>query len=158
MAEGLFNADPPPGWRARSAGTEPKPALRPEAVAVMREVGVDISAHRPKGMAEALGPDVALVVGLCAEEACPVVPGARSLHWPLPDPRPGDLEHMRALRDELRRRIAALRTALEAGVAGDEGEGGGDAAGTEAGGGTVGGGEDSTAVESATGEEGERGR
>lgn len=129
MAEGLFNADPPPGWRARSAGTEPKPALRPEALAVMREVGVDISAQRPKGMAEALGPDVALVVGLCAEEACPVVPGARSLHWPLPDPRPGDLEHMRALRDELRRRIAALRTALEAGaVAGDAGEAGGDAA------------------------------
>jgi arsenate reductase len=145
MAEGLFNADPPPGWRARSAGTEPKPALRPEAVAVMREVGVDISAHRPKALSEALGPDVALVVGLCAEEACPVVPGARSLHWPLPDPRPGDLDHMRELRDALRRRIAALRTALEAGaVAGDEVEAGGDAAGTGAGGGTE--------------EDGERGR
>lgn len=151
MAEGLFNADPPPGWRARSAGTEPKPALRPEAVAVMREVGVDISAHRPKALSEALGPDVALVVGLCAEEACPVVPGARSLHWPLPDPRPGDLDHMRELRDELRRRIAALRAVLEAGAEAGSGEGGTAAARrTEEEGGAE-------AVDE-VGEEGERGR
>src|SRR3972149_1893073 len=89
MAEALFNAAPPPGWRARSAGTEPKGRVRPEAIAVMGEVGLDISRQVPKRLDQALGPDVALVVGLCAEEICPVVPGARSLHWPLADPRPG---------------------------------------------------------------------
>jgi arsenate reductase len=112
MAEAWFNAAPPPGWRARSAGTEPKDRVRPEAVAVMDEVGIDISRQVPKPLPEALGPDVALVVGLCAEEACPVVPGAVSLHWPLPDPRPGDLAHHREIRDDLRRRITALAADL----------------------------------------------
>ncbi|MBI3976085.1 MAG: hypothetical protein HY334_06810 [Armatimonadetes bacterium] len=113
MAEGFFNAAPPPGWRARSAGTEPAARVRPEAIAVMGEVGIDISPQRPKGLAEAAGPDVALVVGLCAEEACPVIPGARSLHWALPGPRPGDLDEHRRTRDALRGRIAGLRAELE---------------------------------------------
>jgi len=108
MAEALFNAAPPPGWRARSAGTEPKGRVRPEAIAVMGEVGLDISRQVPKRLDQALGPDVALVVGLCAEEICPVVPGARSLHWPLADPRPGDLDHHREIRDELRERVKQL--------------------------------------------------
>jgi len=108
MAEALFNAAPPPEWRARSAGTEPKGRVRPEAIAVMGEVGLDISRQVPKRLDQALGPDVALVVGLCAEEICPVVPGARSLHWPLADPRPGDLDHHREIRDELRERVKQL--------------------------------------------------
>ncbi len=74
MAEGLFNARAPAGWRAGSAGTEPAKRVRPEAIAVMREIGIDISGQRPKGLSDVLGPDVALVIGLCAEEACPVVP------------------------------------------------------------------------------------
>ncbi len=108
MAEALFNAAPPPGWRARSAGTEPGAKVRAEAIAVMGEVGLDISRQVPKGLAVALGADVALVVGLCEEEACPVIPGARSLRWPLPVPRSGDLNHYRHIRDALRERIAAL--------------------------------------------------
>ncbi len=108
MAQAIFNAAPPNGWRARSAGTEPRVKVRDEAIAVMREAGIDISAQRPKGMAEALGSDIALVVGLCAEETCPNVPGVRSLHWPIPDPRPGDLEQFRRIRDDLEQRIAGL--------------------------------------------------
>ncbi len=80
----------------------------------MREIGIDISAQRPKGLPDVLGPDVALVIGLCEEEACPVVPGARSEHWPLPDPGgSADLAVYRRLRDELRRRIDDLITRLE---------------------------------------------
>ncbi len=108
MAEALFNAAPPPGWRARSAGTEHGAKVRAEAVAVMAELGLDISSQVPKGLTHALGPDVGLVVGLCEEEACPVIPGARSLHWPMPVPRSGDHVHYRQIRDALRERIAAL--------------------------------------------------
>jgi len=80
----------------------------------MREIGIDISAQRPKGLPEVLGPDVALVIGLCAEEACPVIPGVRSEHWPLPDPAgTSDLGFYRNLRDELKRRIDALIPQLE---------------------------------------------
>lgn len=115
MAEGLFNAAPPPGWRAGSAGTEPAARVRPEAVAVMQEIGVDISVQRPKRLNSVLGPDLALVVGLCEEEACPVVAGVRSEHWPLPDPAGRDIGAFRSVRDDLRGRIAALRATLTAG-------------------------------------------
>jgi len=80
----------------------------------MREIGVDISGHRPKHLRDALGSDVALVIGLCAEEACPVVPGAKSEHWPLRDPSgTTDLHVYRELRDDLRSRIADLIATLE---------------------------------------------
>lgn len=82
----------------------------------MAEAGIDISTHRPKGLVEAVGPDVALVVGLCAEEACPVVPGARSEHWPLPDPAgTRDPDFYGQIRDQLRRRIEDLVTRLPGG-------------------------------------------
>ena len=113
MAEGLFNAMAPPGWRADSAGTEPAAQVRPEAITVMREIGIDIFGHRPKHLRDALGPDVALVIGLCQEEACPVVPGVPSEEWPLPNPAGAtDLAVYRRLRDELRRRIDDLTTRL----------------------------------------------
>jgi len=114
MAEGIFNASPPSGWRASSAGTEPAQRVRPEAISVMTEIGIDIAGNRPKHFRDSLGPDVALVVGLCAEEACPVVPGAQSEHWPLRDPAGStDLNVYRELRDELRRRIDGLIARLE---------------------------------------------
>ena len=113
MAEGLFNAAAPLGWRAGSAGTEPAARVRPEAVTAMQEIGIDISAQRPKHLNSELGREVALVVGLCEEEACPVVPGARAEHWPMPDPAGRDLGAYRAIRDELRRRIAELQARLE---------------------------------------------
>jgi len=112
MAEALFNAAAPPGWRAGSAGTEPAAAVRPEAVAVMHEIGLDIPHRRPKSLAEVLGPDVALVVGLCAEEACPVVPGAKMEHWPLSNPAGREIPLFREIRDELRRRVEELAARL----------------------------------------------
>jgi len=113
MAEGIFNASAPSGWRASSAGTEPAQGVRPEAIAVMREIGIDISDQHPKHLRDALGPDVALVVGLCAEEACPVVPGARSTHWPLLDPAGREIGFYRQVRDDLRRRITDLIGTLD---------------------------------------------
>jgi arsenate reductase len=89
--------------------------VRDETITVMREIGVDISTHHPKGINEVLGPDMALVVGLCAEEACPALPGIPSLHWPLPNPRPGDLDQYRRIRDDLRECIARLIADLERG-------------------------------------------
>lgn len=108
MAEGLFNTLAPAGWAARSAGTDPEAAVRIEAIAVMREIGINIAGHRPKSIAEVLGSETELVIGLCAEEGCPLVPGARRLHWPLPNPAGRDLAFFRGLREDLSRRIRAL--------------------------------------------------
>lgn len=113
MAEGLFNALAPPGWEARSAGTDPQGTVRSEAIAALREIGIDISHHRPKSIADAMTTDVQLVVGLCAEEACPVIPGVRRLHWPLPNPAGRTVEFYRDLRDDLAERIRTLVNDLE---------------------------------------------
>jgi len=86
MAEGLARALAPPGYRFLSAGSAPG-VLNPLAVAAMREIGIDISQHRAKGLAGIAFDQVDAIVTLCAEEVCPVVPGrVRRLHWPLPDP------------------------------------------------------------------------
>ena len=86
MAEGLARALAPPGYSFLSAGSQPG-VLNPLAVAALAEAGIDISRHRAKSLAEIPLTQVDVIVTLCAEEVCPVVPGSvRRLHWPLPDP------------------------------------------------------------------------
>lgn len=106
MAEAFFNAIAPPGWRAGSAGTAPATQIMPQTYEVMGELGFDLEGQYPKSLQDALGPDVGLVIGLCAEEACPVIPGVPNEHWPLPDPVGKDLAFVRGIRDDLRQRVA----------------------------------------------------
>ncbi len=114
MAEGIARSLVPPEVRVWSAGSRPT-RVKPEAVAVMREVGLDISGHRAKPLSEIPAADVDTVITLCAEEACPLFLGeARRLHWDLPDPaavkgsEEERLAAFRTTRDELRRRIEAF--------------------------------------------------
>lgn len=114
MAEGLLRARAPDGWRVYSAGSHPA-RLSTTAVAAMREIGIDISGHYSKGVDDVPLAEADLIVTLCAEEVCPVVPGGRAtrLHWPLADPAAvrepaARLERFREVRDELARRIETL--------------------------------------------------
>lgn len=113
MAEGLARMLYGDAARVQSAGSAPS-RVNPYAVAVMRELGVDLSAQRSKSV-ETIDPDtVDTVVTLCAEEVCPVFLGrARRVHWPIPDPASADptlteedmLGRFRAARDEILRRL-----------------------------------------------------
>ncbi len=114
LAEGIARSLAPAGITVWSAGSRPT-SVRPEAIAVLKEIGVDISAHRSKSVTEIPAAEVDVVVTLCGEEECPVFLGkARRLHWGLPDPaavggsEAERLSAFRAVRDELQRRIAAL--------------------------------------------------
>ncbi len=115
MAEGWARKLLPPGVRIWSAGSNPAQAVNPYAVRVMREVGVDISAQRPKAVADVPMGDIDTVVTLCAEE-CPIAPGKdlRREGWALSDPVKTDggeqaiVAAFRAARDEIRRRILQL--------------------------------------------------
>jgi len=96
-------------WSAGSCPTH----VRPQVRAVLDEVGIDSAGLRAKGLAEVPLDEIDLVVTLCAEEACPVLPGSpRRLSWPLPDPASAPaaeaLEAFRATRDELTRRLKPL--------------------------------------------------
>ncbi|MFQ5745411.1 MAG: arsenate reductase ArsC, partial [Acidobacteriota bacterium] len=108
MAEGFARQMAPPGVEVFSAGSAPG-TVNPHAIAMMREVGIDISGHRSKSVDEIPRERIGTVVTLCAEEVCPVFPGnARRLHWPLEDPAAATgpeeevLTAFRRVRDQIR--------------------------------------------------------
>ena len=117
MAEGLVNHHLPDRWHAHSAGTSPAGSVHPFAVQVMAELGIDISAHRPKPADEFRGVELDLVVTLCDEaaEECPVWLGrGRTYHLGFPDPARASgsdderLAEFRRVRDDLLREVQAL--------------------------------------------------
>ncbi len=119
MAEGLLRALAPDRYEALSAGVSAG-SLRPEAVEVMREIGIDISGQRSKAADEYAGRTFDLVVTTCdeAREACPLFPGARrTLHWSIPDPVAGAGDVRLAA---FRRARDRLRELIEADVLGDD--------------------------------------
>ena len=88
--------------------------MRPEAVAVMAEAGIDISGHRSKSVDEFAGQPIDYVITVCdnAKESCPVFPaGTRRLHWPFQDPaavagsEEQRLAAFRGVRDQIHARI-----------------------------------------------------
>lgn len=88
MAEGLLRHLAGERFEAASAGTEAT-SVRPEAVSVMAEAGIDISGQESKTLDRYLGEPFGYVITVCdaANEACPFFPGApERLHWSLPDP------------------------------------------------------------------------
>jgi arsenate reductase len=114
MAEGIARSLAPAAVTVASAGSEPT-SVRPEARAVLAEIGIDTSSHHSKRVDDVDPGGVEAVVTLCAEEVCPVFLGrAHRVHWGLPDPAAvgGDqqarLAAFRRTRDELRRRLSLL--------------------------------------------------
>jgi arsenate reductase len=110
MAEGLLRHDAGGRFEVASAGTAPS-QVRPEAIAVMRELGIDISGHRSKGVDEFAGQSFDYVLTVCdhANESCPVFPGqARRIHHNFADPaalqgsEEQRLAFFRRVRDEIR--------------------------------------------------------
>ena len=117
MAEGIARSFVSEALPVQSAGSSPA-RVHPFAIAVLAEIGIDVSSARSKSVDEIDRTRVGTVITLCAEEVCPVYLGAaRRLHWPLVDPAAGavvgdegeaaGLGRFRAVRDELRRRIGA---------------------------------------------------
>ncbi len=96
----------------RSAGSEPAEQINPVAVEAMREIGIDITANTPRKLdwETAQSSDVLITMG-CGD-ACPVFPGRRYLDWDLDDPAGKDLETVRPIRDEIKRRVQQLITEL----------------------------------------------
>jgi arsenate reductase len=88
MAEGLLRHEAGDRFEVFSAGTKPT-SVRLEAVAVMNEIGIDISGHRSKSVDEFKNQEFESVITVCdnAKESCPVFPGnTQRLHWSFEDP------------------------------------------------------------------------
>lgn len=116
MAEGLFRDALGHAFQFASAGTRPS-HVRPEAIAVMAEAGIDISAHRSKSVEEFTGHEIHCVITVCdnAKETCPVFPGATErIHCGFEDPAGVEgsederLAAFRRVRDQIRKWVATL--------------------------------------------------
>jgi arsenate reductase len=110
MAEGLLRHDSGDRFEVESAGTKPS-QVRPEAIATMRELGIDISGHRSKSVHEFNGQQFDYVLTVCdnAKESCPIFPGKTvAIHRNFDDPATVQgseherLDAFRRIRDQLR--------------------------------------------------------
>lgn len=109
MAAAFFGALADPAKaRAISAGTEPAARVHPEVLAAMLEVGIDLSHAKPTKLTAELARGASLLITMGCGEACPVVPGLRRDDWPLQDPKGQSMDHVRRIRDDVRRRVVDL--------------------------------------------------
>jgi len=113
MGEGLFRSEGGGGFEVFSAGTKPS-LVRPEAIAAMQEIGIDISGQRSKSVDEFSGHPIDYVVTVCdnARDSCPVFPAATEwIHWSFEDPAAVQgseqerLAAFRRIRDQIHERV-----------------------------------------------------
>ena len=99
--------------RVRSAGSEPADELNPAVVEAMHEVGIDLDGRRPRRLEDEQVRAADVVITMGCGDACPIYPGKRYEDWELDDPAGKRVEEVRAIRDEIDRRVRALLVAIE---------------------------------------------
>ncbi|HLP24125.1 MAG TPA: arsenate reductase ArsC [Acidobacteriota bacterium] len=126
MAEGVLRAAAGDVVEVHSAGSKPAGYVHPKAIQVMREIGIDLSAHTSKHMKEFMDRSVTTVITVCgnADQACPIFPGqVNRHHWRFDDPAHATgtdeevLAEFRRVRDEIRRVFTAYGAGLREGAA-----------------------------------------
>ena len=113
MSAALLERDAEGRHNALSAGTMPAEHVHPEVVEVMRELGIDLSERQPRLLARELSEQADVVVTMGCGDACPVIPGKRYIDWDLPDPHGRSVAEVRAIREEIDRRMFALISDLD---------------------------------------------
>ncbi|GAA2233010.1 arsenate reductase ArsC [Rarobacter faecitabidus] len=112
MAAGLLTHLAGDQIEVRSAGSEPADQLNPAVIDAMREVGVDITAERPKLLTTDAVRTADVVITMGCGDTCPIFPGKRYEDWQLDDPAGQGIEAVRPIRNEIEARIRDLITQL----------------------------------------------
>lgn len=116
LAEGILHQTASDIFNVVSAGSWPAGYVHPLAIAVMKEIGIDISDHRSKSWDEFMHQSIETVITVCgvADQACPIFPGqVNRHHWPFYDPSHATgtdeekISEFRRVRDEIRRTFTA---------------------------------------------------
>jgi protein-tyrosine-phosphatase len=113
MSAALFERAVEGRHEAISAGTTPAERVHPEVLEVMSEVGIDLSERVPRKLTTELAEQADVVVTMGCGDACPYIPGKRYVDWELPDPKGRPIEEVRATRDEIATRVAAMVAELD---------------------------------------------
>lgn len=114
MAAGLLNHRAEGKVLVRSAGSDPADRLNPAVVEAMGEIGIDVSQEFPKPLTDELVRASDVVITMGCGDACPIYPGKVYRDWELPDPAGKDLADVRAIRDEIDRKVQDLIAELTA--------------------------------------------
>ncbi len=91
-----------------SAGSQPAEHINPVAVEAMKEDGIDITAEQPKVLTTDAVKESDVVITMGCGDACPIFPGKRYEDWKLDDPAGQGIDSVRPIRDDIKRRVAAL--------------------------------------------------
>jgi arsenate reductase (thioredoxin) len=115
MSRALFDREADGRHTSDSAGSiaDPTGSVHPPVIAVMDEIGIDLSDRRPQRLSDDLAARADVVVTMGCGDTCPFIPGKRYIDWDLPDPKGQDLDSVRATRDEIAQRVAALIEGLD---------------------------------------------
>jgi arsenate reductase len=112
MAAGFMNSLGAGRVEVLSAGSAPKDSINPIAIAAMQEVGIDISANVPKILTPEAVQESDAVITMGCGDACPFYPGKRYEDWVLDDPAGQDIESVRVIRDDIKKRVEQLLSEL----------------------------------------------
>jgi arsenate reductase len=113
MSQALFERAGAGRHTAASAGTTPTERVHPEVVEAMRELGIDLADRSPKHLTLEAAQQADVVVTMGCGDECPYVPGKRYVDWDLPDPKGLPLDEVRAVRDDIARRVDELLRELD---------------------------------------------
>ena len=108
MAAALLDHHAAGRVHVRSAGSVPAEQLNPAVVAVMAEIGLDLSKEFPKPLTDDVVAAADVVITMGCGDACPIYPGKRYLDWNLPDPAGLPVERVRPIREDIDRRVQGL--------------------------------------------------
>jgi arsenate reductase len=115
MAERLFRRAAAGRHDAGSAGSDPGSAVHPQVLDALAEIGIDAHDHAPHKLADQDIEWADVVVATC-DDACPIIPGKRYVSWHLADPKNQPLDSVRAIRDDIARRVDELVEELDHGI------------------------------------------
>jgi protein-tyrosine-phosphatase len=114
MAAGLLRSFSRGSVDVFSAGSEPADSVNPMAVEVMAEKGIDISGGVPGRWTDEMLGSADVIVTMGCGDSCPFIPGKRYVDWEIDDPTGRSIGEVRAIRDELERRVRGLMAELDA--------------------------------------------
>ena len=116
MSQALFERAAQGRHTAASAGTTPAERVHPEVVEVMNEVGIDLADRTPRPLDRELAEQADVVVTMGCGDECPYIPGRRYIDWDLEDPKGLPVDQVRAIRDDIDRRVRELAAGLDGGA------------------------------------------
>ena len=112
MAMGFFKRLAGDRASVYSGGSEPAAEVNPAAIAAMAEKGIDIAAEQPQRWTTDMLEAVDVVITMGCGDSCPILPGRRYEEWALPDPAGQPLDAIRAIRDQIEKRVRTLLSQL----------------------------------------------